>query len=103
MWRGLRRGLSRVRQMNIVVVQMINYTLSFLMWMIVGRGILELVIGNRRNIMLLAFVKITELVYRVTQKILPFSRGKWVPVWSFFLLALIRVAMIILLHPAAGR
>ena len=37
--------------MNIVVVQMINYTLSFLMWMIVGRGILELIIGNRQNIM----------------------------------------------------
>lgn len=89
--------------MNIVVVQMINYTLSFLMWMIVGRGILELVLGNRQNVMTLAFVKITEPVYRVTQKILPFSRGKWVPVWSFFLLALVRLAMIILLHPAAGR
>ena len=65
--------------MNIVVVQMINYTLSFLMWMIVGRGILELVIGNRQNIMMLAFVKITEPVYRVTQKILPFSRGNGSP------------------------
>ena len=53
--------------MNIVVVQMINYTLSFLMWMIVGRGILELILGNRQNIMLLAFVKITEPVYGVTR------------------------------------
>ncbi|MHB8834267.1 MAG: YggT family protein [Candidatus Methylomirabilia bacterium] len=89
--------------MNIVVVQMINYTLSFLMWMIVGRGILELVLGNRQNIMLLAFVKVTEPVYRVTRKILPFASVKWTPVWSFFLLALVRLAMIVILHPAAGR
>jgi len=94
---------SRFLPMNIVVVQMINYTLSFLMWMIVGRGILELIIRNRQNIMLLAFVKVTEPVHNVTRKILPFTRGKWVPVWSFFLLALVRLAMIIILHPAAGR
>jgi uncharacterized protein YggT (Ycf19 family) len=89
--------------MNIVVVQMINYTLSFLMWMIVGRGVLELFLRNRQNIMTLAFVKITEPIYAVTRRILPFASAKWVPVWSFFLLALVRLAMIILLHPAAGR
>jgi len=89
--------------MNIVVVQLINYTLSFLMWMIVGRGVLELVLGNRQNVMTLAFVKITEPIYTVTRQILPFASGKWIPVWSFFLIVLVRVAMIILLHPAAGR
>lgn len=89
--------------MNIVVVQLINYTLSFLMWMIVGRGVLELVLGNRQNIMTLAFVKITEPIYAVTRKILPFASGKWVPVWSFFLIVAVRVAFILLTHPAAGR
>jgi hypothetical protein len=89
--------------MNIVVVQLINYTLSFLMWMIVGRGILTLIIGNRQNIMLLAFVKITEPVYAVTRTILPFTKGRWVPVVSFLLLAAIRLAMILVLHPATGR
>ncbi|HWR97628.1 MAG TPA: hypothetical protein VN317_04335 [Candidatus Methanoperedens sp.] len=89
--------------MNIVVIQLVNYTLSFLMWMIVGRGMLTLIIGNRQNIMMLAFVKVTEPVYRVTRAILPFAKGTWVPVLSFFLLAAIRLAMIIILHPAAGR
>ncbi len=89
--------------MNIVVVQLINYTLSFLMWMIVGRGFLTLIIGNRQNIMMLAFVKVTEPIYRVTRTILPFAKGRWVPVLSFFLLALARLAMIIILHPASGR
>ena len=89
--------------MNIVVIQLINYTLSFLMWMIVGRGFLSLIIGNRQNIMVLAFVKVTEPLYSVTRTILPFAKGRWVPVLSFFLLALIRLALIIVLHPAAGR
>jgi hypothetical protein len=89
--------------MNIVVIQIINYTLSFLMWMIVGRGFLTLIIGNRQNFMMLAFVKVTEPIYSVTRMILPFAKGRWVPVLSFLILALIRLAMIIILHPAAGR
>jgi hypothetical protein len=89
--------------MNIVVIQLINYTLSFLMWMIVGRGFLTLIIGNRQNFMLLAFAKVTEPLYSVTRTILPFAKGKWVPVLTFLLLALVRLAMIIILHPAAGR
>lgn len=89
--------------MNIVVIQLINYTLSFLMWMIVGRGMLTLIIGNRQNIMMLAFVRVTEPIYGLTRRALPFVTGKWVPVVSFFLLAAVRLAMILILHPAAGR
>ena len=89
--------------MNIVIFQLINYTLSFLMWMIIGRGFLTLIIGNRQNIMLLAFVKVTEPIYSVTRTILPFAKGRWVPVLSFFLLVAVRVAMILILRPATGR
>ena len=89
--------------MNIVVIQLINYTLSFLMWMIVGRGFLTLIIGNRQNIMMLAFVKVTEPLYSVTRTILPFAKGRWIPVLTFIMLALVRLTMIIILHPAAGR
>jgi hypothetical protein len=89
--------------MNMVVTQIMNYTLSFLMWMIVGRAFLALIIGSRENIMMLAFVKVTEPVYTVTRKLLPFTRERWVPVLSFFLLAVVRVALILLLRPAAGR
>jgi hypothetical protein len=89
--------------MNIIVIQLINYTLSFLMWMIVGRGFLTLIIGNRQNFMLAAMIKVTEPIYSVTRTILPFAKGRWVPILSFFLLALIRLAMIIILRPATGR
>lgn len=89
--------------MGIVAVQIVNYTLSFLMWMIVGRAFLTLIVGNRENIMVLAFARITEPVYGVTRRLLPFARGRWIPVLSFLLLAAARLALILLLLPAAGR
>ena len=89
--------------MGIVVVQLLNYTLSFLMWMIVGRSFLRLIVGDRRNVMVLAFEKVTEPVYALTRRVLPFVGGRWVPVVSFFVLAALRVAMIVTLRPAAGR
>jgi uncharacterized protein YggT (Ycf19 family) len=88
---------------GIVVVQLVNYTLSFLMWMIVGRSFLRLIVGDRRNVMMLAFMKVTEPVYALTRRALPFAGERWVPVVSFFLLAVLRVAMIVSLRPAAGR
>ena len=89
--------------MPIVIVQLINYTLSFLMWMIVGRAILARIIGNRENVMLLAFVKVTEPVFVVTRKLMPFAQGPWVPVLSFFLIVAVRLTIILVLHPAALR
>jgi len=89
--------------MGIVVVQLVNYTLSFLMWMIVGQAFLKLIAGTRENIVLLAFLKITEPLYGVTRKILPFARGRWIPVLSFLLLAAVRLTLILLLRPATGR
>jgi uncharacterized protein YggT (Ycf19 family) len=88
---------------GIVAIQFANYSLSFLMWMIIGRSLLRLIIGDRRNIMMLAFVKVTEPVFALTRRVLPFVGGRWVPVVSFFLLAAARVAMIVILRPAAGR
>ena len=89
--------------MSIVIVQLINYTLSFLMWMIVGRAILARIVGNRENVMLLAFVKVTEPVFVVTRKLMPFARGSWVPVLSFFLIVAVRLTIILVFHPAATR
>jgi uncharacterized protein YggT (Ycf19 family) len=89
--------------LGIVVIQLANYTLSFLMWMIVGRGLLRLIIGDRRNLMMLAFVKVTEPVYGLTRRLLPAVGERWVPVVTFFLLVAARVAMIVLYHPAAHR
>ena len=88
--------------MKIVALQLANYTLSFLMWMIVGRALLTLVTGGRETIVTLAFVKVTEPVYAVTRKVLPFAAAGAVPALSFLLLVAARVALFLLLRPTAG-
>ena len=89
--------------MSIVAAQLVNYTLSFLMWMIVGRAILARIVGDRRNVVLLAFAKVTEPVFAVTRKLVPFAPAAMVPVLSFFLIVAARLALILLVHPVDGR
>ena len=87
----------------IYIIQIINYTLSFLMWMILGRVLLTRVIGNRQNILTGLFIKITEPVYRITKKVLPFANEKYIPWLSILLIIIIRFAIIIIFRPTAGR
>jgi uncharacterized protein YggT (Ycf19 family) len=89
--------------MKIVIIQIINYSLSFVMWIILGRIVLSLLLGNRDNFMLRAFAKITDPAYRITQKILPFAKGGWVPFFTIILIVLLRIAMVIIFEPAKGR
>lgn len=89
--------------MNIVVIQAVNYSLSFLMWMIIGRGVLRLIIGRSPNLMALAFERVTDPVYRLTTRVLPFVAARWVPVAAFLLIAVTRTALVVALHPGAGR
>ena len=92
-------GLPAPYIMNIIILQAINYTLSFLMWMILGRLILARMIGNRQNIMLSAFVKITEPVYSVTRRILPFAKEGCIPFLSIVFIIVIRLILIIVFKP----
>lgn len=69
------------------------------MWMILGRFILTLIIGNRQNIMLAAFVKITEPIYRVTRMILPFTRESYIPFLSILIILILRLMLIIFFNP----
>ena len=85
--------------MKIYIIQIINYTLSFLMWMILGRIILSRMIGNRQNILLSAFIKVTEPVYRITRKIIPFAKESCVPALAIVLLLIIRFALVIIFRP----
>ncbi|MBI4699531.1 MAG: YggT family protein [Nitrospirae bacterium] len=89
--------------MNIIIFQLINYTLSFLMWMVLGRIILSLIIGGRQNIMTTAFEKVTEPVYRVTQKIFPFAKGGWTPALAILLIIAARLALVMIFKPASWR
>jgi uncharacterized protein YggT (Ycf19 family) len=89
--------------MSTAIVHLVNYTLAFLMWMIVGRGLLRLIIGEQPNPVQLAFARVTEPLYALTRRVVPFVDERWVPAVSFFAIAALRVAMILALPPAAGR
>ena len=85
--------------MNIFLFQFINYTLSFLMWMILGRILLTLMIGNRDMIFARLFQKVTEPVYLVVRKALPFMKESCVPAVSVVVILILRLALIILFTP----
>lgn len=89
--------------MNIFIFQLVNYTLSFLMWMVLGRVLLTLIIGSRQNIMTTAFAKVTDPLYRLTQRIFPFAKGGWVPALSILLIIIIRLVIVIIFKPASWR
>lgn len=49
----------------------INYTLSFIMWLVIGRAILSLFTKDPGNPVYGIFLKATEPIYKVTRKIFP--------------------------------
>lgn len=98
--------------MNIFVFQMINYTLSFLMWMILGRIFMTLIFGKKDNVISGLFRKITDPVYQVVSAIVPFAIvppekqgtmwgaiGGCIPFFSFFFIMILRIALILLFTP----
>jgi YggT family protein len=86
--------------MKIYIIQIINYTLSFFMWMIMGRAVLTLISGNRTTFLTGMFAKITDPVYRLTKKVMPFAGERWVPVLSIVLIVILRLLLIILASPS---
>lgn len=89
--------------MNIYLFQLLNYTLSFFMWMILGRVILKLISGGKPTFLTGLFEKVTDPVFRATKTILPFISERWVPFFSILLIVFLRLALIIIFHPAAGK
>ena len=98
--------------MNIIVFQIINYTLSFLMWMIVGRIVVTLITAAKDNVISGLFRKVTDPVYAAVRAILPFADvppekkgtmwdaiGGCIPFFSFFFIVLLRIALILFFTP----
>jgi hypothetical protein len=98
--------------MNIYVFQIINYTLSFVMWMILGRVVVTLISAAKENVVAGMFRKVTEPVYAVVRTIVPFAVvppekqgtmwgaiGGCIPFFSFFFIVIIRIALIIFFGP----
>ena len=98
--------------MNIIVFQIINYTLSFLMWMILGRVLVTLISAAKQTLILGLFQKVTDPVYKVVMAIVPFAEvppekkgtmwdaiGGCIPFFSIFFIVVLRIALIILFAP----
>lgn len=52
----------------------IDYTLQFVMWLVIGRVAAQLVIRNPNNVILNMFMRFTEPLYNFIKKTFPFSR-----------------------------
>jgi len=52
----------------------LDYTLQFVMWLVIGRAAAQLVIRNPNNVILNMFIRFTEPLYNLIKKIFPFSR-----------------------------
>lgn len=52
----------------------LDYTLQFVMWLVIGRAAAQLVIRNPNNVIRTMFIRFTEPLYNLIKKIFPFSR-----------------------------
>ena len=87
----------------IYLVQFLNYTLALGMWLILGRAALGVLTGGRPTPLQALFDRFTAPLVVLARRALPFVGEKWAPMAAFLLLALLRVALIVLANPAAGR
>lgn len=92
------------------IVQLVNYTLALIMWLIVGRVVLSLFTGDRNNFIYAFFLRFTDPVYEVIYRIFPFTRipsdrawslwgriGGLAPLVAIFLIVILRLITVILL------
>ena len=82
------------------VLMLVNYTLSFLLWMVLGRVVLGIIIGGRQNIIQEIFKKATEPLYVITRKLVPFAEEKWVPALAILLIVILRIILVVIFGPA---
>lgn len=69
------------------------------MWMILGRILLTLMVGNRDMLFTRLFQKVTEPAYQVVRKVLPFVKEICVPAVSVLMIIILRFALILLFTP----
>jgi uncharacterized protein YggT (Ycf19 family) len=87
----------------IYLVQFVNYTLALGMWLILGRAALGVLTGGRPSPVQALCDRFTAPLFAPVRRALPIVGERGAPLAAFLLLALLRVALIVLVHPAAGR
>jgi hypothetical protein len=81
----------------------VNYTLSLLMWLILGWAVLGILTGGRPSPLQSIFDRFTIPVFGLTRRVLPIVSEKWAPLAALVLLGFGRLLLVILTHPASRR
>ena len=87
----------------IFVIQFVNYTLALGMWLILGRAVLGILTGGRPSPIQTLFDRFTFPLFALTRRAMPFVGERWAPLAALLVLGALRLALILLTHPAAGR
>jgi hypothetical protein len=84
--------------MSTVVIHLINTALALLFWLIIGRFVLDVLIGGRRNFFSDLFHRATDPVLSLTRRITPaFIADRYIPWLSLLLLIGLRLLLLPLL------
>ncbi len=79
--------------------QLLNYTLSFLFWLILGRALLNAMTGGRRNFFSEAMGRVTDPVIFAVRCVVPaFVDDRYIPLLTLPLLLALRIILLPLLR-----
>jgi uncharacterized protein YggT (Ycf19 family) len=79
--------------------QVANFVLALFIWLIVGRLVLDALVGHRRNLIADLFRRATDPIYALVRRALPGRvSDRWVPVLSILTLLLLRILLLPLLR-----
>ena len=81
------------------ILTVINYSLSFLLWMVLGRTLLGMLVGERPNIIMEIFKKATDPLFFITRKLVPFAGDKWLPLYAIILIIILRIILVVAFGP----
>lgn len=87
----------------VVVAHLLNFALSLLIWLIIGRAVLRFLVGDRRNFIVDLFRLATDPLFRLIRRLTPRFVGDGLIPWlSILVLLALRVALLPLLRPEGG-
>jgi hypothetical protein len=96
-----RRGIA-VRAV-IALVQVLNFALAALMWLIVGRAAIALLTGGKPNVVQRALDRAALPLFALTRRALPFVGERWAPPATLLIVVALRLSLILVALPATGR
>ena len=87
--------------MMAIIAQLVNFALSLFLWLIVGRFVLDLLVGGRQNFFTDLFRRGTDPVYALVRRATPRRvADRYIPWLTVLTLVLLRLLLLPLLREA---